>query len=171
MPSSSLIVNCMVPMPSVSELPAIPLTPTVVDRSIVVNSSNCEYIWCVAQLSVPNSVLVGANEQRLVSNFVVLELARTRTSERSNVSVTRQRGSANIPILLLLLLSRVLGTGESGNGNDADLSLAEDFFGCFGGSLSSSSSESESSCLCSSGGMMLPSSESESSTPGCFGDI
>ena len=102
-PSSSLIVNCMVPMPSASELPATPLTPTVVDRSIVVNSSNCEHIWCVAQLSVPNSVLVGANEQRLVSNFVVLELARTRTSERSNVSVTRQRGAAN--------------------GKDADLSL------------------------------------------------
>ena len=61
-PSLSLIVNCMVPMPSASELPATPLTPTVVDRFIVVNSSNCEHIWCVAQLSVPNSVLVGANK-------------------------------------------------------------------------------------------------------------
>ena len=49
----------------------------------------------------------------------------------------------DIFLLLLLILSRVLGTGESVNGNDADFFLVEDFVGCFGGKLFSSSSESE----------------------------
>ena len=42
---SSLIVNCIVPIPSASELPATPLTPIFVDFSIHMNSSSCEHMW------------------------------------------------------------------------------------------------------------------------------
>ena len=127
------MVNYTVPMPSAIELPATPLTPMVVDFTMVMKISSWEQMWWVAQLSVPNSVgaLVESKEQRLVEAMEVAELARAMTSETSMASVTRHRGceEEDISILLLLLLPRVLGTGGSDKGNDADLSLGEHMSG------------------------------------------
>ena len=55
----------------------------------------------------------------------------TMTSETSMASVARHRGceEEDNAVLLLLFLSRVLCTGESDNGSDADLSLGEHMSG------------------------------------------
>ena len=98
-----------------------------------VKSSSWEQMWWVAQLSVPNSVgaLVESKEQRLEEAVEVVELARTMTSETSMASVARHRGwsGKDNAVLLMFTLSCVLAyvlcTDESGNGNDAALSLEE----------------------------------------------
>ena len=90
---------------------------------------------------MPNSVgtLVDAKEHRFLGSLVMVELERARTSETSTASATRHRGceeeggklvssesgAGGISTVLLLLPSRVLGTGESNDGNDADLRLDE----------------------------------------------
>ena len=73
-PSSSVIVNIIVPIPDTIVLPVTPVTPTFGAGRMFTNKFNHEQIWSVAQLSVPNSVGSFVNEYTWsdAAYFVVL---------------------------------------------------------------------------------------------------
>ena len=82
----SIIENLIDPMPAAVEHPDTPLTPIRLEGSdMVVNNSDWEQMCCVAQLSAPNSVGVGMNENCCCELLSELLLANAKTS------VVRQR--------------------------------------------------------------------------------
>ena len=70
---SSVRSNLMEPIPSTIDSPEIPRTPIgEVFSWMEVNKCRTEQTWCVAQLSVPNSIGSGSNEY---ATFLWIEFA------------------------------------------------------------------------------------------------
>ena len=95
-PSSSLRSKDIVPKPAAAEKPDTPRTFSVeVGVDIEVNNLRSEQIWCVAQLSVPNSVGVEANEYVFwASCWVGDELMLVNAIGGVKVSVTKYEAVA-----------------------------------------------------------------------------
>ena len=80
-------VNCIVPIPDAIVLPTTPVTPTVDAGFIEVNMSRREHMWCVAQLSVPNSVGSLPNETFVLSSIFMGELCKAIALQSSFILV------------------------------------------------------------------------------------